>query len=179
VKLRERERESSIYLKHWDLFYNSRIAREEKVKYYEILHPGHSCGNFYLYEGQDFVTIDERFFDFDFGFSQWEGTRLWTDGEKAQAVIGKGKKLVSFKLIGRAPSMKSIKVFFNDKPIHTIDMAAIKDSDLVKIPLPQSDAWRNLLLLELDKPSRPIDWTEGKNQDERVLGIMTENWEVE
>jgi hypothetical protein len=49
------------------------------------------------------------------------------------------------------------------KPIQTIDMAAIKDGDLVKIPLPQSDAWRNLLLLEPEKPSRPIDWMEGKN----------------
>ena len=75
--------------------------------------------------------------------------------------------------------MKSIKVFFNDKPIQTIDMAAVEDGDLVKISLPQGDARRNLLLLELDKPSRPIDWTEGKSQDERVLGIMTENWKVE
>jgi hypothetical protein len=115
----------------------------------------------------------------EFGFSPQEGTRRWTDGEKTQVVTGKNKKLVSFNLIGRAPSMKSIKVFFNGKLIQTMDMAAIKNGDLVKIPLPQSDVQHNRLLLELDKPSRPIDWTQGKNQDKRLLGILTENWKGE
>ena len=133
----------------------------------------------YIYDDITSKVQPNRVTHKTFGFSDWEGTRRWTDGRKVQTVVEKEKKLLSFKIMSRAPSMRKIDVFFNGNPIETLDMATIKDGDLIKIPLPPSDVPHNLLLLKLDKPSRPIDWAHGKNKDKRLLGIMVEDWKVE
>lgn len=46
-------------IKHWDLIWNNREKREEKVRYYDLLLPGNECGCYYLYETENIGTFQE------------------------------------------------------------------------------------------------------------------------
>jgi hypothetical protein len=121
-----------------------------------------------------------RSFAFLDGFSSWKGQNGWMEGEKAVIGFkGKEKSKLSFKVVWRAPSMKSIDVFLNKKHIKTIDMSTINDGDRIEIDLPPNKKIFNKVELRMTSPSRPIDWVGGENTDERNLGIMTTEWKVE
>lgn len=47
-------------IQHWDLIWNSREKREEKVRYYERLLPGNGCDCYYLYETENIGTFREE-----------------------------------------------------------------------------------------------------------------------
>ena len=47
-------------IKHWDLLWNSREKREEKVRYYERLLPENGCDCYYLYETENIGTFCEE-----------------------------------------------------------------------------------------------------------------------